>query len=528
MTDPLPDGATADDLRRLVNQAEPPAPAVGQTTEAPAGQTSQWPPLDMGLLQATAVAPPAFDWGFVPPGWADYIQGVAQDRGTPPDYVFAAALVACATALGNSRRAHPWADWFEPAHLWVAVVGHPSSGKTPAITPLLDGLKRLEADELDAFAPIRLEHARAVEVAKATAERWEKDVKDAIKNNTPAPDKPAAAEPPDGISPPRLVVNDTTIEALCPILSGNPRGTLIYRDELAGWIASFDRYTNGAGGDRAFYLEAWNGASYTVDRKSLPKPLHIRSAAVGIIGGIQPDRLRDVLAGSDDGMIARFVYVWPEALPPRRPQGGNAWMARQEFLDRALTRLRSVPMADGPHGPEPVALPVTEAGLCILDAIRSEVMASTKADSAIMAGWCGKNPGRLLRLALTFNFMGWAAGDSDTPPAIISHHAMAAAADYLDYCAAMMGRVLGELAQSRAERDATRLARLILNERLTRINERDLSRSPGFSDLRDHDRRAAALAELEAAGWVRRIQRPSGAGRKPGDWAVNPATSKVQ
>ena len=175
-----------------------PLPDVGEIAEAPAGQTSQWPALDMGLVQATAVVPPAFDWGFVPPGWADYIQGVAQDRGTPPDYVFAAALVACATALGNSRRAHPWADWFEPAHLWVAVVGHPSSGKTPAITPLLDGLKRLEADELDAFAPIRLEHARAVEVAKATAERWEKDVKDAIKNNTPAPDKPAAAEPPDG------------------------------------------------------------------------------------------------------------------------------------------------------------------------------------------------------------------------------------------------------------------------------------------------------------------------------------------
>jgi hypothetical protein len=39
--------------------------------------------------------------------------------------------------------------------------------------------------------------------------------------------------------------------------------------------------------------------------------------SVGIVGGIQPDRLVSLLfTRDDDGMAARFLYAWPE---PRRP-----------------------------------------------------------------------------------------------------------------------------------------------------------------------------------------------------------------
>ena len=50
------------------------------------------------------------------------------------------------------------------------------------------------------------------------------------------------------------------------------------------------------------------------------KPIRADALAVGILGGIQPDRLATlVLAGDDDGLAARILYIWPETGPPRRP-----------------------------------------------------------------------------------------------------------------------------------------------------------------------------------------------------------------
>jgi len=52
----------------------------------------------------------------------------------------------------------------------------------------------------------------------------------------------------------------TSTEALQRLLADNPRGLLHVRDELAGWLGSFDRY-GGNGADRSFYLECWNGGA---------------------------------------------------------------------------------------------------------------------------------------------------------------------------------------------------------------------------------------------------------------------------
>src|SRR5262249_19638284 len=63
----------------------------------------------------------------------------------------------------------------------------------------------------------------------------------------------------------RFIINDATVEALHEILSANPAGVLVIRDELTGWWSQLDRH--GREGERAFYLEAWNGdTAHTVDR----------------------------------------------------------------------------------------------------------------------------------------------------------------------------------------------------------------------------------------------------------------------
>jgi hypothetical protein len=60
------------------------------------------------------------------------------------------------------------------------------------------------------------------------------------------------------------MIGDTTPEALATLLRHIPKGLLLHRDELAGWLASFGRYTFG-GGEQEFWIEAYGGRAYTVD-----------------------------------------------------------------------------------------------------------------------------------------------------------------------------------------------------------------------------------------------------------------------
>jgi hypothetical protein len=90
------------------------------------------------------------------------------------------------------------------------------------------------------------------------------------------------------------------------------------RDELAGWIASFDRYTGGkGGGDAANWLSMFNGESITVDRKTgQPPTIHVPEALVSVTGGIQPSILHRALGREhrESGLAARFLV----ACPPRK------------------------------------------------------------------------------------------------------------------------------------------------------------------------------------------------------------------
>ena len=107
---------------------------------------------------------------------------------------------------------------------------------------------------------------------------------------------------PDQPPRPRVITMDTSTEALQRLLADNPRGLLHVRDELAGWLGSFDRY----GG---------NGA-YVSDRiKFNGVPLRTKHTSLAILGGMVPDRLRAARADADDGLPARFIFVWPDPVP---------------------------------------------------------------------------------------------------------------------------------------------------------------------------------------------------------------------
>jgi hypothetical protein len=67
---------------------------------------------------------------------------------------------------------------------------------------------------------------------------------------------------------------------------------LLITDELAGWFKNMSRYSNGE--DNAFWLTAWDGKMFVVERMGRPS-IKIKSLLIGVVGGLQPDRLAEAL-----------------------------------------------------------------------------------------------------------------------------------------------------------------------------------------------------------------------------------------
>jgi hypothetical protein len=138
------------------------------------------------------------------------------------------------------------------------------------------------------------------------------------------------------------ILNDTTIEAAQELLRDNPEGVLCEQDELSGWFGNMDRYSGKGGGDRAFWLQAFNGGSYSVRRVGRGI-LQTKNLSISLLGGIQPDKMREVVsAASDDGLIQRLlVIVLRHGAKGRDENTYDLWQQYNDLIVR-LSRLGAV------------------------------------------------------------------------------------------------------------------------------------------------------------------------------------------
>jgi hypothetical protein len=379
----------------------------------------EWREPDMAVIHHNRRTPPELPLDVFGPFWAGWIADAAEAASCPPDYCAGPVLAAASMLVGNARWVSPWRGWKEPPVLWIGAVGDPSSGKSPGADPTLDILRSIETVLAADFEATHREWATARESAKCQRSQWERDVKDAAKAAKPAPIlPPTAVEPPEPVRP-RLMVADATPEAMGRLLAAHDKGLLFFRDELAGWYCGFGRYS-GSGADRAFWTEAYGGRQFTIDRMKHPLPVIIPRLSVGVLGGVQPDRLAELLQGPDDGLVARFLWLWPDKVPPRRP-------TRCADVDAALAafrRLAELPLVPG-HGderPRPFICPLEDDAAELFDEWRREHAAAEV--SGMLASAFGKAPGHVIRLALVLEHLWWAGKVGyAAPPSRISRRA---------------------------------------------------------------------------------------------------------
>ena len=486
----------------------------------------EWPEPDLSAARQNRRSPPALPLELFGPFWADWLATAAQGASCPVDYVAGPFLAAAAMLIGNARWVSPWSGWKEPPVLWVATVGDPSSGKSPGADPVLDMLGIIEADLAADFDAVHREWATARESARCAREAWEKEVKEAAKMGTPPPIMPPSAVEPAEPVRARVKIADATPEALGQLVAAHEKGLLFFRDELAGWFGSFDKY-GGSGSDRAFWLEAYGGRQFTIDRVKHPLPIIIPRLTVGVLGGVQPERLADLLKSPDDGLQARFLWLWPDKVPPRRPTRHVDVAAALEAF-RRLVELPLVPGDDDEMRPFVCSL-ADDAGDAF-DQWRREHSA-VEVPGALGSAY-GKAPGHLLRLAMVLEHLWWCAPATTStslmpvlPPSRITIQAVHAAAALIeDYFKPMAERVFGDAALPEADRLAATLARWILKERPEVVNARDLRRKARLPGLRESEKVRLALGTLVEADWLRpAFQRSGGnAGRLREDYWVNP------
>jgi hypothetical protein len=484
------------------------------------GTKVKWADPDLSILTDQQLSPVPFPLNIFGPYWTQWIRDQAEAKSCAPDYVAGGLLGGASVLIGNARWGSPWAGWEEPPILWINNVGYPSSGKSPGLDAIRDVLGAIEADANTSHSGKLDEWNTKKQEAKFRLDAWESACKAAIKDKIGImPPKPQDTEEPSRPTRKRIVTNDPTVEKVARLVLENPKGLMLFRDELAGWIGALDKY-GGAGGDRAFYIEAYGGRSYAVDRIKDPEPIVVPALSIPIMGGIQPDRLATlVLSGDDDGLAARFIYLWPERIPPLKPENGVPVGAKERLA--TLYALQERKTQDGAR----LALPFDKRAVDALQEFRTQIAAAEGEVSGLYLSWLGKTPGMAVRLATVLEHLRW-CGDDETKdlPEMVSEAAAVAAIVFLDeYAIPMARRCFGEAALPQVDRDAKVLARWIRTNEPDTINVRNLRRA-GVLTAKDASRYDAAITELEAAGWVcpDPHREGSGSGRQRKDWSVNP------
>ncbi len=282
-----------------------------------------------GQLQpiATALLPvEPFKIFLLPTPLINYVYDVADIQQSSIDFVAVSALCGLSAVIGNGVRVSPkqHANWKIVPNLWGAIVGEPSTMKTDTMDAALEPLYEFQ-DEWHQEWVKKKKQQETKEILNELDKREKK--KQAYKALKDQDEEQALAllsqalehkesEEDDSSIKRRLIVNDVTVEKLGELLKETPRGLLLVRDELAGFLANLERKEYQS--DRSFYLTAFNGnKSYTYDRIGRGT-IHIPNATLSIIGGIQPARIipiiQDMHRGiNDDGLMQRFqMLIYPD------------------------------------------------------------------------------------------------------------------------------------------------------------------------------------------------------------------------
>jgi hypothetical protein len=395
--------------------------------------------------------------------------------------------------------------------------------KTPALAEAFKPLRRLEAiakEEYDAAM-----HKYMIEAALYNADK--QAIKGQMVKSAKAEFKLKVYDPKDGPQPDlkskyaelkapdppiwrRYKTNDATIEKISELLAVNPRGLLIFRDELIGLLTTWDK--EGREPDRAFHLEAWNGnGSYTTDRIGRGT-IYTEHLCESIFGGIQPSKLitylyQTVRNIANDGLLQRFqLLVYPDEPKewklvdeyPNHTEKNRAFKVIETLASMDFVQC-GAKQEEWAHTPYfQFADDAQEFFFGWLEMLETKKLRAPD-ESAIMLEHLGKYRSLMPSLALIFHLIEVADGVAEGAVTLRSTEQAVCWCEYLETHAR---RIYGLVADINLQA-ASRLAQKIKEGALPDgFSARDVYRKE-WSLLDTKELTQGAIEELVEAGWLR-------------------------
>lgn len=476
-----------DEIETLVDAASP-VTIEPDETPGPRPEPSKWTPFPVKAL---------------PAGMREYVRDNAKAMGCDPSFVALPALAAAAGAIGNTCRVLLNSTWSEPAILWVCPVGESGTLKSPAYKAAIRHLRRAQQKAIE-------EHTRVLAEYETEKIRHERD-KAKWKENGCVGDAPVAPEPPVLR---RLIVGDVTMEALAPILLGNPRGVTLARDELAAMIGGFDRYASGKGSDAANWLSVYDGEAICNDRKSgTPPTIYVPAAVVSIVGTTQPGTFTRLftIEHRESGFLPRFLLAMPPTKPALWTDAEVSEAVEKRYEAMLDNLLALVPGVDDEGKPRPRMIRLT-------DAARAEFVEWHDTHAREMAELTGdlsaaysKLKGACARLALVIHCCRVATHDATLDdPARIDLDTVQSAIELTQWFKREASRVYAIFGETDGDKATRQLADLIRRKGGI-VTPRDLMRSgPCFKSADEAEDALEGLVKAGVGEWEAIPQSPKG------------------
>jgi hypothetical protein len=422
------------------------------------------------LAPAVAALEPyrPFPVNALPAPLAAFVREGAAALGCDPTYFALPALTAAAAMIGNSRTILLKRGWSEPSVFWAVVIGDSGTLKSPALRTALAPVFRLQRELFRA-------HEKEMKEYKSEKAAREEAIKKAKKEGKP-PDDTMPDEP----TPVRILTSDVTVEKLGQLLADNPRGMLVVRDELRGWLASFTRYKGqqAGGGDLPTWLEFFRAEPAIIDRKTGDRcTLYIPRAAVSVCGGVQPETFARALTPEhfEAGLVARLVPAMPPK-PPKKFSEAVISPETQKDYEDLLRKLHALKLDTDEQGePAPFGLRLTPQAKAAWVAFYDRWAVRQAEAEGELAACLAKLEAYAARFALVHHVVTRVAeGQDDCDP--VEPASIEAGVALVEWFAYEAERVYAMLHEPTAERQTRRLVEFIW-ARGGRITARALQRS---------------------------------------------------
>ena len=452
----------------------------------------------------------------------EWLLDISHRMQVPLDFASGACVVVMSSIIGTRLSICPKKKdpWQVVPNLWGGLIQKPSQLKSPPVKEVLRPMKELETEAFKKFDEDNFQYEKEFRVFEMKKRVCEERMKSALKKNKDTDFSVAEndlekleSNPPKEPKLRRYQTQDTTIEKLQDMLSENPQGIFIFRDELNGFLMKMKK--DGHDEDEDFHIEGWAGdGSFTLDRIGRGT---VRSELIceSIFGTIQPTRIiphiRETKSDTkNSGFIQRFqIMVYPDSenweyidKSPNIEASRRAFKCFKEVAKIDFKTLKGCIAEDHKIPYMRFSDDAQELFIAWLHDLQEKL--SNPENSPIIREHFGKYRSLMPSLALQFHLIDIADGMTAGP---VSLSAAQMAAEWCEYLETHSRRVYG-MAEDMTARAAGILADRIQAGKLeNNFTAREVQRK-SWELLTEKEVVNGAIQDLVEANWLREIKLP--------------------